>query len=88
MGNMKENRQAGVVIFDEPLEVRFVEWIENHADCDCILDDELTTADTLFVIAYASSKEFNEDLIKLNLEKYPNNSILKGVSSQEVNYIG
>lgn len=86
MENMNENK--GVVIFDEPLEVDYAEWVENHLDCDSITTGKHLPDGKICIIAYATSEEYNDELVKLSIEKYSEYPILCGVSSKEVNYIG
>ena len=80
MQNSIENK--GIVIFDEPLKVGFIEWIENHVDCDCITTGKHLQDGKICIIAYATSEEYNDELVKLNIEKYSEYPILCGVSSK------
>ncbi len=69
----------GIVIFNKPQKVDLATWADNHIDCDTLIlpkDDP----DHLYVVAYAASKEYNDDL----REKYSGCKVLSGITSQEV----
>ena len=80
MQNSIENK--GIIIFDEPLKVGFIEWIENHVDCDSITTGKYLPNGKIYIVAYATSEEYNDELVKLNGERCSEYPILCGASGK------
>lgn len=77
----------GIIYFEHPFEVDYLEWLSKHLDCDSIITRESSYSDVVHVICYACTSDYNKDLRIVRNKKYPNEKILQGLSSEEVNCI-
>ena len=77
----------GIIFFVEPQKFKYIDWLNEHLDCDSIVTLETTACDPVGIICYAKSEEYNRNLAKLRDERFPNHAILVGYSSKEVNCI-
>ena len=83
----KSYEKNGLIYFEKPFEVDYVDWIPKHLDCDSIITKESLDPDRITVICYASREEFNILLKKIRDEVYPDCDLLRGMGSEEVNCI-
>lgn len=74
--------QTGIFEFITPQEVNASEWMENHLDCDTIMDDK---GQTLIVYAFTMESKYNSTLADYRKKKYGKHYILKGISSNALN---
>ena len=76
--------QKGIFEYSHPQEVDTGEWMENHLDCDTIMDD---LGQTLLVYAFTREPQYNLELENFQQKKYGKHYILKGISSDGLNSI-
>lgn len=77
----------GIIYFKTPFRVKYTDWIYSHLDCDSIITEKSSHSSMVEIICYASNEEYNIALFNLRNKEYPNEVILQGVSSMEVNCI-
>lgn len=77
----------GIVYFEEPYSIDYSDWAFQHLDCDSIVERQDTYSDTLKVICYAKSSEFNGRLMNLWRTEYANEKLFRGMGASEVNSI-
>lgn len=77
----------GIVYFKTPFKVDYSEWLAKHLDCDSIIKRGDNSSDSVIIVCYASSSSYNRSLRNLRDKKYPNDKIMHGLSSMEVNCI-
>ena len=68
-----------IVVLESPIEVDTGEWIENHIECDTVVEN-ISQGIRMLVYAYADSPEGNISLKKFRDEKMKGKKILKGLS--------
>ncbi len=77
----------GIIYFKTPFEVDYSDWLAKHLDCDSIIKRGNNGSDMISIICYASNSYYNKDLRDLRNTLYPNDKIMHGLSSMEVNCI-
>lgn len=76
----------GVVYCDPPIKTDLVQFLFEHLDCDCVIKEQSLSSYTVYVIAYAESKQGNSELHNV----YYNNHevmIVHGIGKEEVSII-
>lgn len=84
MNTQEKEIETGIYEFLNPWEVDAGEWLENHLDCDAIIDDLGTK---IVVYAYTRNPQFNRKLSDYRKESYSGKTILRGISSVGLNSI-
>lgn len=74
----------GIVYFKEPHRIRFTIWLHHHLDCDSLIKPEESYSETISVLCYAKSKEYNSALQGVRKTVFPEALVLGGISSYEV----
>ena len=75
--------ETGIFEYTEPLTISTEEWANSHLDCDAIVDDN---GGTIVVYAFTMEPKYNRALEGYKKkQKYANQYILKGVSSDALN---
>lgn len=77
----------GIIYFKSPFEVDYLDWLAKHLDCDSVIEKETSYSDVVHVICYARTSDYNKNLRAVKNMKYPDDKILQGLSSEEVNCI-
>lgn len=77
----------GIIYFYEPFEVKRVDWIYKHLDCDSIISRDSVNGSKIYIICYASSEKYNDALKAVKDEQYSDYLLLRGVGHEEVNCI-
>ncbi|MBR0090678.1 MAG: hypothetical protein IJP92_03155 [Lachnospiraceae bacterium] len=85
MENTREHK--GIIYFIIPPKVNYSDWAFDHLDCDSIIKDDPVNSDDITVLCYAKAKEYNPYLRIVRAEEFPNDIIMGGVDSREVNCI-
>ena len=76
--------KTGIFEFKSPQERDAGEWLEQHLDCDTIVDD---LGKYIVVYAYTTDPAFNGALSDYQQEKYSGQYVLRGISSDGLNSI-
>ena len=80
----------GIIICNPPLVTNIWEFLENHLDCNCLIDKRKTinTKQTA-VVAFASAKQYNDTLSQYydNHKEKKHYRIMQGIDSKEVGSI-
>lgn len=76
--------KKGIFEFSHPQEIDAGEWLEEHLDCDAIVDDLGTR---IVVYAYTLDPDYNGALSEYQREKYTDRFVLRGISSDGLNCI-
>ena len=75
--------QKGIFEFSKPQEMDAEKWMNEHLDCDAIVDD---LGSTLIVYAFTKDPKYNYDLNLYKKEKkFDDQNILIGISSDGLN---
>lgn len=74
----------GIFEFKEPQECDAGQWLEQHLDCDAIVDDK---GKRILVYAFTVNPAYNGDLADYRQEKYADQFVLRGISSDGLNSI-
>lgn len=75
--------EKGIFEYKEPQTVNTEEWLNNHLDCDAIIDDH---DNTIVVYAYVTDPRYNCALEGYKKKKdYKKQYILRGISSDGLN---
>ena len=75
--------QEGIFEFVNPQDVDIGEWLENHTDCDAIVDDR--PGNRMTVYAYTREPAYNFALSQYQQEHFGNYTILSGIPSYVLN---
>lgn len=76
---------AGIKVLERPETVDMIDWAFEHIGCNALIKKG-SNAITMSIIAYATDKIFNHDLIDIQ-KKTPNSIIFKNVNENEVDSI-
>ena len=75
---MAKEQQTGIMELNTPQEMDAGKWLEDHLDCDAIVDDH---GSRILVYAYATDSAYNHMLYELRNKRYNDHRILRGISS-------
>lgn len=82
MPNVTET-QTGIFEFTCPLTISMEKWINEHLDCDAIIDN---LGSTIVVYAFTREPQYNYALERYKKKKnYLKQHILRGISSDGLN---
>ncbi len=70
--------QEGIFEFTSPQIIDTGMWANEHLDCDAIIDNH---GDTIVVYAFTLDAKYNSALGDYRRQKYTNQKILRGISS-------
>ena len=68
-----------VVVLDPPVRTDYLDWLIAHPECDAIIEDADTQHD-VYVYAYATSLDANDDLKKMWKKDYKGKHVMGGLS--------
>ena len=88
--DMATTEQDGIVFFDKPKTVDYLEFLFDHIGCDMIITMESADrGNTNDVVAFASSKEKNPTLRRIFKTRYNNGKYLihHHISEEQANGI-
>ena len=75
--------QKGIFEFISPQKISTEKWINEHLDCDAIIDN---LGSTIIVYAFTQNPEYNHALVGYKKKKnYKDQHILRGISSDGLN---
>ena len=87
---MKMHEENGIVYYDEPYRVNYLDFLYQHLDCDAIIKrDDAGTYENVQIVAYSVAKEKNELLWRIFREKYTGSDYVIGshISKERINAI-
>jgi len=79
----------GIIYFEKPYSVDFIDFGYAHLDCDSIITLESSDSDEIEVVCYASEPKYNKTLREIFNSSYKNKGycIMQHISSLEATSI-
>ncbi len=73
----------GIRYYVIPFMTNLMDWRFNHLDCDFIVKGRMKDRQAE-IVCYSTGKEYNPPLARIRKTKYPEYSLARGITTEEV----